>query len=183
MKKTVFFSALITGLFAMNANAQLTDSQVTLNVRLTPIQTIVVNAGQKTVDLNYDSKNAYEDGVTVSKADHLNIYSTGGFAVKVSATSAELTSGATAKTIAANTIKISASEGSTNPLTAAKGTTVSLTNNPQDLITSATGGFNKNFNVDYAGAGLGAYVNNFVASAGNPEVVYTTTVQYEIIAQ
>src|SRR5690606_14460417 len=87
MKKRFLGLALVLTAFA--ANAQDTD-QVALNVKLYPIQTIVVNAAN--VDLEYKTKTDYANGVTVSQGDHLTVYSTGGFTVNVKSETATLTS-------------------------------------------------------------------------------------------
>ena len=88
MKKTFFLLSMLAGV--LTAQAQVSDN-ATVNVKLYPIQTIVVNPDSKVVNLDYRTTTDYQDGVNVDKKDHLKIYSTGGFEVNVSA-AGELTS-------------------------------------------------------------------------------------------
>lgn len=177
MKKFILTSFALLG-FA-TVNAQTSTDNVTLNVKLKPIQTLVVNPAQKEVNLLYTTAADYSGGVSSTQADHLTVYSTGGFEVKVKSGDANIVSGS--KNIAANTITITASNGSNNSITGATYTPVSLSNNDQVIATSATGGVNKNINVTYAGAGADTYVNNYIA--GQTPTTYTTTLTYTILAK
>lgn len=87
MKNLIIVSFFALGL--PTAYAQ----NVTLNVKLKPIQTLVVNSRQRTVDLEYNSKEDYKNGVSKTNADHLNIYSTGGFQVNVKSATATMVNG------------------------------------------------------------------------------------------
>lgn len=178
MKKSTFFLAIVLGLVSNSAMAQTATDQVTLNVKLHPIQTLVVNAGQKTVDLNYTTKADYSDGVAVDQADHLSIYSTGAFAINVKSSSDKLTG--TSATIDANTITLTPSLG-TSQLTGSTLNTVTLSNVASTIISNTVGGVDKTFNIKYTGADADAYVNKYF-NAENP-TVYTTTVIYTIEAQ
>src|SRR5690606_29326156 len=62
----------------------------TLNVNLSPLQSIVVN--NAAVDLNYVNSVDYEQGVSATKTGHLTVFSTGGFKVSVMSNAATLTS-------------------------------------------------------------------------------------------
>lgn len=177
MKKFILTSFALLG-FA-TVSAQTSTDNVTLNVKLKPIQTLVVNPAQKEVNLLYTTAADYSGGVSSTQADHLTVYSTGGFEVKVKSGDANIVSGS--KNIAANTITITASNGSNNSITGATYTPVSLSNNDQVIATSATGGVNKNINVTYAGAGADTYVNNYIA--GQTPTTYTTTLTYTILAK
>src|SRR5690554_8136294 len=87
MKKIILSSMMIA--FGIAAQAQ---SNVTLNVKLNPIQTLVVNPAQETVELEYSSKDDYANGVTSGAlTDHLSVFSTGGFAVTVKSADTHLT--------------------------------------------------------------------------------------------
>ncbi|WEK71710.1 MAG: hypothetical protein P0Y62_09095 [Candidatus Chryseobacterium colombiense] len=175
MKKFILASFAFLGFATVNAQT----NQVTLNVKLKPIQTLVVNPAQKAVDLIYTTAADYSGGVSSTQADHLTVYSTGGFEVKVKGGDANMVNGA--KNIASNTITITASNGANNSITGATYTPVSLSNNDQVIATSATGGVNKNINVTYAGAGADTYVNNYIA--GQTPTTYTTTLTYTILAK
>ena len=52
MKNLIIASFIVLGLSTVQAQ------NVTLNVKLKPIQTLVVNSGQKIVDLEYSSKDS-----------------------------------------------------------------------------------------------------------------------------
>ncbi len=60
-----------------------TSDNVTLNVTLNPIQSLIVNPQQKTVDLTYSTKADYLNGVISKQENHLTVFSTGGFEIKV----------------------------------------------------------------------------------------------------
>lgn len=181
MKKILLTAATIitASAISLNANAQNATDNVTLNVKLHPIQTLIVNSGQKAVDLNYVNKDDYANGVSSDQADHLTVYSTGGFEVKVKSSAAELTG--TYGSIDANSITITPSAGSSNSITGATYTALQLGATEQAIITSSTGGVDKNFNIQYKGADANQYVNKYNNSE-NP-TVYTTTVTYTIVAQ
>ncbi|MEO8254224.1 MAG: hypothetical protein ABI554_07520 [Flavobacterium sp.] len=178
MKKIIIASFLVLGLVKMNA--QTATDNVTLNVKLHPIQTLVVNPAQKTVNLDYNTVGDYKDGVTSTQADHLTIYSTGGFQVKVKSAGDLAETSAGTEKIATNSIQITAKAG-TNGLTAATYSSTSLESTEKSLITSTTGGVDKKINIEYKGAGADAYVNKYIA--GQNPTIYTTTVTYTIVSQ
>lgn len=158
-----------------------TDSQaqnkVTLNVNLKPVQTLVVNSAQKEVTLNYLTKDDYQNGVSNTQDDHLTIYSTGGFQVKVSS-KAQATSGS----LPVSSLSIAPSSGSA-PIAPQY---VVYQENQLDvfekpIITSNIGGINKNFNIAYRGAGANQYINDYDINAVTNNHLYDVT--YTIISQ
>lgn len=173
MKNLIIASFILLGLSTVNAQ------NVTLNVKLKPIQTLVVNANQKTVDLEYSSKDDYKDGVTSTNTDHLNIYSTGGFQVKVKSASASMANGN--KKIEANSIQIAASAGSEAIAGATYSSNVKLSTAESTLVSSTVGGVDKKITIAYKGAGANAYLDNYIA--GQNPTVYTTELTYTIISQ
>ncbi|HCC93194.1 MAG TPA: hypothetical protein DEQ26_02490, partial [Flavobacteriaceae bacterium] len=106
MKKLAFILTIFCALVSGMALAQKTAS-ATLNVKLYPIQTILIGT-DNTVNLEYQTKEDYSNGVTKTMNDHLIVYSTGGFAVKVKSENENLvfTKGSTTDNIAANTINL-----------------------------------------------------------------------------
>lgn len=163
----------ISGVFA--------QEQVTLNVKLNPIQTLVVNNAQTNVDLEYKTVEDYAQGVSSLQKDHLKVFSTGGYAVSVKSDQDEITRQNGAETISASSIQVIASKGETNPADANFGS-IALSTSPADnLISSAIGGVDMNFNIEYKGLGANGFVNKYYNDE-NP-TVYTTTVTYSIIAQ
>lgn len=180
MKKQILAAfALLMGLSSF---AQTNSENVTLNVRLNPIQTLVVNPAQKIVNIDYDSKNDYAQGVTVPNPDHLTVYSTGGFQVKVKSGSANLQNAAAGSngTIASNSINIIAEAGS-DAVENGVYTPQPLTGEDKLIVSATTGGVDKKISVSYKGAGADTYLNNYVA--GQNPTVYTTQVTYTIVAQ
>lgn len=184
MKKILLTSAIIfVTVAATFAQTPASTDNVTLNVKLNPIQTLVVNGAQKKVDLEYKTIGDYSAGVASTQADHLKIYSTGAFAVTVNSNVDEIQRANGLQTIAASTIKIKAETGATNALSGATLSEVSLSKAgaTNTIIKSTVGGVDKNFNVTYTGLGANRYVNNYFNDE-NP-TVYSTTVTYSIIAQ
>lgn len=173
----IFSSILnVKGLFA-----QTTTDDVTLNIVLKPIQSIVVNPAtdHKTVDLVYSTMDNYKNGATeVVKVKHLTVFSTGGFQVKVN--SGEfLTNGTT--NIDASDVTVLATNASGNNVANTATTAVSLGLTEGTLITSTEGGRSLEYDVTYNNE-LGkndAYINLYEKDGVN---TFTTTVTYTIAA-
>ena len=104
------------------------------------------------------------------------------FTVSVKSEFATLTNTINSEKIESEDIKISAAEGTSDPLTGAiYKSGVKLSTTAAELIKSTTGGVNKTFNVKYEARGTANnYVNKYF-NAQNPRV-YTTNVIYEIVA-
>lgn len=167
-------TAFLYSLLMLDGMAQ---NSVTLNVHLYPIQTLVVNPSQQDVTLNYITKEEYSSGVSAVQTDHLTIYSTGGFQVKVS-TSGELSG----KDFPLNSISVIPSSGS-KPI--AEGNVEyhekNISQQEQPIITSTRGGIDKNFNINYKGAGANMYIDYY--SASDAPAVYSYDVVYTIVSQ
>lgn len=170
------FLLAATGLLAF---ATTKAQNVTLNVRLKPIQTLVVNSGQQTVNLDYVTTADYADGVSANNTDHLSIYSTGGFQVKVKSDQAAMQNGN--KSIQVNTIQIKATAGTHAIDNAQYEQNVQLSNTEQTIVSATNGAVNKTINVEYKGAGGEAYLDNYIANYD--PTVYTTQLTYTIVAQ
>lgn len=170
---------------ATKGAAQRSDD-VSLNVRLNPIQTIEVRASQRIVNIDYVTRADYQQGVSNTQANHIKIYSTGGFIVSVNSlddyieNNYSVSSGST-EAIPASGITVRASDGS-NPLVGVLySTNVPLSKEGAVLFSKLTGGVDKNFNITYTAENLDAYVNKQVN--GEIETIYNTTVVYTIAAQ
>ena len=175
MKKILLFTAILFASITM-VTGQTSSDVAILKVRLHAIQSIVVNPDQKVNVLNYNSISDYKDGVSVEKVDHLTVFSTGGFVVRVRTSEGSITSGD--KSISSSTLKVIASSGVNNPLTSNYGS-ISLKDTDGDkLISNDAGAANNTFNITYAGLGDYGFINSIV-KAGNP-TVYRTTVTYTI---
>ncbi|WLD23429.1 hypothetical protein NU10_12030 [Flavobacterium dauae] len=162
----VFF----VGLLSLNLQAQ---NSVTLNVNLYPIQTLMVNPSQQEVNLNYITKDDYKNGVVSEQTDHLAIYSTSGYQVKVSGIK-EVSS----EIIPLNSIKISASSNIHQPNVIYSERNVS--EKEQVIIASNKGCINQKFNIAYKGAGENVYINySKPAATAN----YHYNILYTIVSQ
>src|SRR5690606_12684023 len=90
-----------------NTTAGPATGNVTLNVKLYPLQSITVNS--TVVDLNYVTADHYKNGVSHDVANHLTVFSTGNFKVTVKSNNDELsTTPANTTPIALADIKIQA---------------------------------------------------------------------------
>lgn len=180
MKQTKLIFAVAAFFFGIaNLSAQTNTENVTLNVRLHPIQTLVINSNQKVVNLDYTNKNEYANGVTSEQQDHISIYSTGGFEISVKNDNTVIS--AHGKNLDANTLKIKAENGSQAINGSPEFQERQLSPNEQFIVKSNVGGVDKNFKVKYIGAGANTYLDNYVA--GQNPTVYTTQVTYTIIAK
>lgn len=157
------FTIILFSIMLFSIQAQQSDN-VTLNIILRPIQNITVNTLQKSVDLVYDSAEKYESGTTSRQTEHLEIFSSGGFAVQVSGTSFEMD----------GDIKIIADPVQPNPTYSF--TSVDLSQTPTDLIVGGRGGRQK-FNVTYDNSG-GA--NKYF---DKEHKTYTSEITYTIISR
>lgn len=175
---TVLFSIIaISSLQTVVAQAKAEDN-VTLNVKLSPIQTLTINDDSRIVNLEYKTKEDYADGVSVVKADHIKIYSTGGFEIKVKSDGPLV---GTDDNINVSDIKITATKGTTNSLDPKFFDETALTvGQGATILTSGVGGVDQTFNVKYAAAGDNKYLNLY---KGENPTVFTATVTYTILAQ
>src|SRR5690606_24918453 len=192
MKKLILTAAItltaIAGAFAQDAATATTTTTTNpgpktatanLSVTINPIQTIEIL--NPTVNLNYLTTNDYDRGVTSTKENHLKIYSTGAFQVKV--TASDLTEDGTDKKIEASGITVKADIGSAEPLDHMAGNekAVKLSGTASTIFTSNTGGVNRNVNITYHGAGGNDYLNKYFDNTGKKNV-YSTDVIYSIEA-
>ncbi len=162
-------------------HGQTTDAEVTLNIKLHPVQTIVVNPAQKEVNLEYRTKEDYKNGVTAEQKDHLTIFSTGSFGVKVHTASDKVTStNAPNYNIESSSISIMPTPGS-NQLEGASLFAVALSSEPQNIISNGSGSGNKNFNISYGGGKANEYMDKYFKGGGATE--YSTNVTYTLEAQ
>lgn len=171
---------IICGLVCVNSvKAQTkTCDNVTVNIKFRPIQSIVVNTAQETVDLLYSSTTDYANGVFAEMLDHLEIFSTGGFEVKVSTDGDFTRTGG--GTIPADDVTVIATSGTSTDI--GSFTNVELSTTPTALITADKGGTALKYNVTYNNTAAGAdnnYINNYI-HPDSPESVYTAKVIYTI---
>lgn len=157
------------------------SESVTLNIKLHAIQSLVVNNDQKTVNLEYVNKDDYSKGVSVDQANHLNIYSTGGFEIKAKTSGATLTgTGGNSKTINVADVTVTP-KGGTNSINDVTYTPKTLSDSEQTIAESGIGGVNKDISINYAAKGNNDYINHYVK--GETPTVYTTQVTYSIVAK
>ena len=167
MKKLILFAAILfAGISTMQAQSQIvrkdiqreahtvvkkgidnSSDETNLKVTLNPILSVSVNTSN--INLEYTNINHYQEGVRTDFINkHLNVYSTGGFDVKVSYKDPDTNYGAaTDVNTLFNTIQIVAQNG--------KYTNLSI--DAQPIVSSTSGGFDLAYNIDYRGKGGLAY--------------------------
>lgn len=190
-EKEVFLNitiTILTMLFCLmflqeNTVAQL--SVVTVNLRFVPVQTIAVQATQKTTHLIYAVPEDYENGVSVIHDNHLTIFSSGGFQVTVAADNQYFRRvGGGGETIPVEDLVIKATSGSSNgSQTQFKEATLSVI--PAPIIESEKGGRNLNFNITYDNSLAGSaqkYIDKYIKD-DEKETVYATNVIYTILTR
>lgn len=159
-------------LYSLNTQAQ---NSVSLNVNLYPIQSIVINPNQQDVVLNYITKEDYNKGVQSEQTDHLIIYSTGGFQIRVNSIVNS------SKNPPLNSLSIAPSPGSKPiPSNNVSYTSKNLSELEQSIITSTTGGIDRNFNISYKGAGNDMYIEYYDSSTTPKN--YTYNIVYTIVS-
>ena len=175
MKKISLLFTLAFLAFSASLLGQENDN-VTLNVRIHPIQSIIVNPTQKIVDIDYKTVEDYKNGVTTTQPNHLTVYSVGGYAVKVES-NGDLTG--TAGTIVSSDIKINAEKGTgTTDLNVNKD--VELGTTGKVLFSKSSSANDENITVSYTAAGKNAYINKYID--GEDPTVYTASITYTIEA-
>lgn len=182
MKKFILFAAvLFSAVSLVKADEPATniggkEGRTELTVTLNPIQIITVN--QSGVNLIYNDKKDYSEGVKSNEKNHLIIYSTGGFAVSVKSKEDNLLGvGDPTKTIPSNTISVKASPAEGGSLLGPQAVALSMAG--KTLFSSQVGGADLKYNVKYAGANLNQYFDKLFnadkASVFKTDVIYTIT--------
>lgn len=153
------------------------SAKVKLNIVLKPIQTIIVNYQQE-VNLAYETIDNYEEGVFKTIKDHLKIFSTGGFEVKVKS-DGDLSNG-DGSNIKSSDIKILAENGTDNEVVNSVAGPVVL-GEPKTLINSNSGGRDLMYNITYnnESGGKDKYINLYKNGANT----YSTQITYTIAAK
>jgi hypothetical protein len=156
------------------------SDNVTLNIRLFPVQIIEVNPSQEIIYLDYETTADYANGVQFEQPDHLSMYSTGGFVVKVSSIDVNMTA-ENGQVIPISDIIITPKQGVLNPLIGAAFSPATLSSEATTIITNNTGGMNKSFGIHYQTKGNNEYVDKYV-DTGKP-TVFSTNIVYAIEAR
>ncbi|MCE5227568.1 MAG: hypothetical protein LLG05_17125 [Porphyromonadaceae bacterium] len=172
---------LISMMLSVDAGAQSQSGSVTVNIRFLPVQTIAVQASQKTTDLVYASPEDYENGISFTQDDHLMVFSTGGFQVSVAADNDHFTRVEGSEVIPLADVIIRAGDGSNSGVhTLYAAAPLSVT--PAPIIESEYGGRDLKYNVTYDNRIAGSankYINKYVKADGL-ETVYRANVTYTI---
>ena len=168
----IIMTAFLLGSLSFELYAQ---NSVTLNVNLYPIQTLLVNTAQKEVNLEYNTREDYRNGVVSEQQDHLIIYSTGGFQVKVSAVTAAID-----KDMLSNIIIMPSSGSKPLEQSHVMYTGKNISEIEQPIISATKGAIDKNVNISYKGAGNDALVG---LTKNNTPATHTYTVLYTIVSQ
>lgn len=187
--KSGFLSvAFITAIFSSSVSAQ-TNANTTLNVVLSDVRSIKVNPAQTNVSLAFANANDYTNGVSSNQPSHLEIISTGGYAIKVKSSGPSLVNGT--NSIPVNTITLTPTVGAqpgvsgsvivisvggnTNGSSGGSGTLTPAVLNPTpvNLISSSSGTTKRFYDITYKASGGAPYINK---AAGT----YSTTITYSI---
>jgi hypothetical protein len=186
MRTSNFFSIaalVICGMVCVNsvkADGTPTNSdQVTVSLKFKPVQSISVN--QKEVDFVYESETDYLREVTsVTHTNHLKVFSTGGFEVKVIAS--DFTSENTNFTIPVNHVSVTATASAGNLIEGYTFETQPLDDAEKTIIKSSKGGTELKFDVEYKNTSdsSSAFINEYNGKH-EEETVFTTTVTYFIV--
>jgi hypothetical protein len=155
---------------SVKTNAQAT-ANANLNVVLSDVRSITINPAQSTVSLNFASSTDYLNGVFVNQAAHLEITSTGGYQVKVKASTASLVNGVSTIPVSSIMLTPTLSAGSTDEGVAF--TPVSLTATQQPIINTPNGSSRIFFDMRYQASGGQDYINKLAGT-------YVTTITYSI---
>lgn len=174
MRKILLLIILLCGWFPIIINAQ----EAVLNINLYPMQTIEVNSVGQNVHLDYKTRADYQNGVNVTVDDQLKISSSGGFVVKVKSATPLLTDTASNTTINTTDITMVASLGTLNSSTQFTAAPVLLSPVNMELLSSASGGANKTFTVNYSANGGDAYLKKQLNSRGPS--TYTSQLTFSI---
>lgn len=175
MKIKLLLVLLLISFTTFSQNAD----KVNLYIILKPIQTITINPAQKDVKLIYDTKDKYANGVSREYADHIEVFSTGGFIINVKGNESLSNSN---DLIPLSDVKITASEGS-KATGVSVYSTVNLSTTDTKLISSGKGGRDIKYDMQYdntAGSN-DKYINKYFNS-DDSQSVYKTTLTYTIIS-
>lgn len=156
------------------------SATVKLNIVLNPIQTIIVNTQQE-VNLVYKTIDNYKEGVLKTIENHLKIFSTGGFEVKVKS-GGDLISNGDGSNIESSDIKILAENGNNNKVENTVEGPVELGGAETLLINSDSGGRDLMYNITYnnESGGEDKYINLYKNGGAN---TYSTQITYTIAAK
>lgn len=153
------------------------QTDATLNIRLSPIQIIEINPSQELIYLDHETIAGYANGVQLEQPDHLSMFSTGGFVVKVSSMEVNMTA-ENGEVFPTSDIIITPRVGTLNPLIGAAFNPAILSSEATTIITNNTGGINKTFGIHYQTKGN----NQYVSDPGN-STVFSTNIVYSIEAR
>lgn len=188
VRKFLFAGALIVAsLFSVNSvmaeTGPVATVPVTVNLKFMPVQSIYVNADQKTIDFEFKSEEHYRNGVEPqSFTGHLTVFSSGGFVVSLKTSGANFTSETTTTTIPVGHVSVKAKASGVE---GSFGDAVPLSNGSTPFITSDTGGIDLKYDVQYINNGFNSteYIDYFkrvsVEDALSP-TEYTTNLTYTI---
>ncbi len=178
MKKTNIFSIaalIICGLVCVNsvkAGDPKKTNEVVVNIKLQQVLSIKVQPSADAVNLEYNSKDDYLNGVSETKTGQLEVFSTGGFEVSVDDVAPFLSA---TDQIEANTVNVTPALTSGSTTTGVELKTVAL-GDKAAIIESSQGIKTTYFDITYAAAGEDAYTNK-------PLETYTANVTYSIMAK
>lgn len=173
-KKMKQLLLLISFITSVTISAQ-KQGDVTINVILNPIQSITINPDQLVINLEYKTKSDYLNGVAENKTNHIKVFSTGSFEIKVKSNNPTLSNGN--RNIPVSDIRITPTIGTDN-LTDAVFTPISLSVSEQTIASSNKGVADKSISVTYQSKGESEYVELYNHSTSN---TFSSIIIYTII--
>ena len=185
-QKLFFLKSVVGVIFTLllnNSNAQV-SANATLNVYLADVRSIKINPSQTVVNLSFLNANDYSNGVANLQSSHLEVTSTGGYIIKVKASSNNLVNGSNNIPVSSINLKPTLATSSTGVATnsvAGGGAAlasiylyeVGLSAAPKLIVESGKSAAKALYNIIYKANGGPDYIN---AVPGN----YTTTITYSI---
>ena len=174
MKKVILFAAILfAGVSVVKAEGPVNTGKVNLTVHLSPVQHIEVSGD---ANIYYESAGDYASGKKSNESTLLEVTSSGGYSVSVTADDLTL---AGATSIGAETISLLVKKGEEDVVTEADNKNIK---SAEKFITSTTGGSKVAYNVQYKGTGLDKYYKNYnsLTNAESSIQKYSTKVVYTI---
>ena len=190
VRKFLFAGALLViALFSVNSvMAQtLPTDKVTVNLKFKPFMSIKVDPNQKTVNFLYETEQDYRSGVAAqSFTEHLTVFSSGGFEVKLSTNDVNFTSNNNNTTIPVSSVSVKASANGhpTDTYTAESVGVFHNLSSTVPFIKSTKGGIDLKFDVEYDDLGFdpATFINGYNPDKKDVEgyTVFETTLTYTI---
>ena len=156
------------------------QTSVKINVVLNHIQNLTVNPTQETVSLVYNTVDDYKKGVESVQKEHLNVFSTGAFVVKVKVANEDFVQIGSDAAGRIRLPNVGVTAKAVDPITGVNTESRMLGINETALITGENPILNQKFDVTYKGPGDNELI---LYSEMGKTNIFTNTVMYSIEAK